>query len=186
MPVQAPRRLFTVDEFHHMARVGIFSEDDRIELLGGEIVEMTPVGRRHAGCVNYLNQIFSQVVGSAAIVSVQNPIRLDEHSEPQPDVAILRFRRDIYRDAHPGPSDVLLVVEVTETSAATDTVDKVPRYGRAAIPEVWVVDLTGRVVDVYRQPAPDGYQDHKRYSPGDRLTSTAFPTLDLPVTDVLA
>jgi Uma2 family endonuclease len=157
MPVQAPRRLFTVDEFRQMAEIGIFGEDDRVELLAGEIVEMTPIGQRHAGCVNDLNRVFSDALGSRVIVSVQNPIRLGEHSEPQPDLALLRFRADFYRDAHPGPADVLLVVEVAETSAATERADKVPLYGRAGVREAWVIDLGSSLVDVYRQPSPEGY-----------------------------
>lgn len=186
MPVQAPRRLFTVTEFHQMDEAGVFDEDDRVELLAGEVVEMTPIGRLHAGCVNYLNRVFSGLVGATAIVSVQNPVRLGEHSEPQPDVALLRFRRDLYRDAHPGPLDVLLLVEVADISAEADRVDKVPLYARAGIPEVWVVDLGSRVIDVYREPATEGYRNHRRVGPGDRLTSIALAALDLPASEVLA
>ena len=186
MPVQAPRRLFTVREFHQMADAGVFREDDRVELLGGEIVEMTPIGRRHAGCVNYLNRAFSDVLGSTFLVSVQNPVTVDEHSEPQPDVAVLRFRQDFYRDAHPGPADVLLVVEVADTSAEVDRAEKVPLYARAAIPEVWLVDLQADAVDVYGQPSPAGYRDHVRVGRGGRLTAVAVSGIDLPASDVLA
>jgi Uma2 family endonuclease len=186
MPVQAPRRLFTVREFHRMAEAGVFSEDDRVELLAGEIVEMTPIGSRHAACVKRLNAMLSSCVGMSLIVSVQDPIELGDHSEPQPDLAVLRFRPDFYRDAHPGPADVVLVVEVADTSAETDRVDKVPLYARAGIPEVWLVDLGSRLVDVYRQPSPGAYRDHRRAGPGDRLTSDVLPGLDLPVSQVVS
>jgi len=186
MPVQAPKRLFTVSEFYQMADAGIFSEDDRVELLAGEIVEMSPIGSRHAASVNRLHRIFHDRLGSSVIVSVQNPVRLDDYSEPQPDIAVVRFREDFYRDAHPGPADVLLIVEVADTSADVDRAVKVPLYARAAIPEVWVVDLSGRHVDVYQEPHRDGYRQHSRIGPGDQLTSVSVPVLSLPAADVLA
>lgn len=186
MPVQAPKRLFTVSEFYQMADAGIFSEDDRVELLAGEIVEMSPIGSRHASCVDRLARSLHQQAGSSLIVRTQSPIRLDDHSEPQPDVAVIRFREDFYRDAHPGPADVLLIVEVADTSADVDRGVKVPLYARAAIPEVWVVDLGSRHVDVYQEPHRDGYRQHRRISPGDQLTAVSVPMLRLPVANVLA
>jgi len=185
MPVQAPRRLFTVDEFHQMAQAGIFREDDRVELLAGDVVEMTPIGSRHASCVDRLSRAFHQHAGSSFIVRVQSPIALDRHSEPQPDVAVLRFRSDFYRHAHPGPADVCLVVEVAETSVHADRADRVPLYARAGIPEAWVVDLGGRLVDVYRQPSAEGYREHRRVGPDDRLTSGVLSALDVPVSEVV-
>lgn len=186
MSVQAPRRLFTVDEFQQMADAGILGDDDRVELLAGQIVEMTPIGSRHASCVDRLARAMHQHAGSSFIVRIQSPIRLDQHSEPQPDVAVLRFRHDFYRDAHPRPADVLLVVEVAETSAQTDRVEKVPLYARAGIPEVWIVDLGGRLVEVYREPSSDGYRQHQRFGPGDRLASVTLPVITVPAADVLA
>lgn len=185
MPVQAPRRLFSVRDFYQMAEAGIFDEGDRVELLAGEIVEMTPIGSRHAACVNRLHRMFHDRLGSSAIVSVQNPVRLDDHSEPQPDVTVVRSREDFYRDAHPGPPDVLLVVEVADTSADIDRQVKVPLYARAGIPEVWVIDLEGRFVDVYQQPHRDGYRQHLRIGPGDHLTSASLPVLRFPSADLL-
>lgn len=169
-----------------MADAGIFGEDDRVELLAGEIVEMTPIGSRHAACVSRLNRLLSQRLGEEYIVRVQDPVRLDDHSEPQPDVAVVKARRDFYRDAHPGPTDVLLAIEVADTSADTDRAEKVPLYSGAAIPEAWVVDLSSRVIDVYRQPARDGYRQHVRIGAGDQLTSVSVPLLSLPAADVLA
>src|SRR5262245_37141744 len=116
MAVQVSRRLFTVDEYYQMAQAGILHEDDRVELIEGEIIETAAIGSRHAACVDRLNQLFSGRVAGRAIVRVQNPIRLSQRSEPQPDLALLRPRADFYATGHPGPQDVLLVVEVADTS----------------------------------------------------------------------
>jgi len=161
-----------------MARAGILREDDRVELLDGEILEMTPIGSRHAACVDRLNQLFSDQVRRRAIVRIQNPIRLSERSEPQPDLTLLRPRPDFYAQAHPGPGDVLLVVEVAETSADVDRDVKVPLYARAGILEVWLVDLAGECIEVSRTPTPQGYQEVRRVRRGDRLVPDAFPDLE--------
>lgn len=185
MTVQAPKRLFTVREFHRMAEGGVFHEDDRVELLAGEVVEMTPIGARHAGCVKRWNALLSALVRGIAVVSVQDPVELDDHSELQPDLALLSNRSDFYTDSHPRPSDVLLVIEVADTSGEYDRGTKVPLYGRAGIPEVWVVDLAARAVDVYKQPSAAGYQDHRRRVGDDRLSPDRIPTLDVRVSQVL-
>ena len=152
MPVWTTRRRFTVEEYHRMVHAGIFQEDDRIELLEGEVVEMTPIGSRHSGCVNRLTRLLSERSSGRALVSVQNPIRLAEHSEPQPDVALLTPRPDYYGNSHPEPGDILLLIEVTETSESYDRAVKVPLYARYGVQEVWLVDLAEDVVVVYRQP----------------------------------
>ncbi|GIW50689.1 MAG: hypothetical protein KatS3mg081_0044 [Gemmatimonadales bacterium] len=156
MAVQLMKRRFTVAEYHKMAEAGILGEDDRVELLEGELVAMAPIGSRHATCVRRLNYLLSRGVGERAIVDVQNPIRLSEYSEPQPDLALLKPRPDFYAAAHPGPEDVLLVVEVAETSADYDREVKIPLYARAGIPEVWLVDLAGAQIETFRQPAQGG------------------------------
>jgi Uma2 family endonuclease len=185
MAVQLARRLFTVEEFHRMGKAGVFSEDDRVELLDREIVQMTPIGSRHAGVVNRLNRLFSQLVGDRAVVSVQNPVRLGEHSEPQPDLTLLRPRQDLYAHAHPGPADVLLLIEVAETSADTDREAKLPLYARSGVVEVWLVDLSTELVEVYRKPAPHGYQESRTVGRGQHLAPQALPDLDLSVDAVL-
>jgi Uma2 family endonuclease len=186
MVVEVAKRLFTVDEYYQMAEAGILMEDDRVELLEGEVVEMTPIGRRHAACVNRLNRLFSRQVGEHAIVSIQNPVHLSEYSEPQPDLALLQPRPDFYAQAHPGTEDVLLVVEVAETSADSDRNVKVPLYARAGIPEVWLVDLAEECVEIYRKPSPRGYGEVRRAWRGERLFPQAFPEMELAVDDVLA
>lgn len=185
MAFQLVKRLFTVDDYHKMGTVGILSEDDRVELIEGEIVEMTPIGSRHAGCVNRLNKLFSERMGRHAILSVQNPICLGERSEPQPDLALLRARADYYASAHPEPGDILLVVEVAETSTDYDREVKVALYSRAGIPETWLVDLESELVEVYRNPCSKGYSEIQRAVRGRGLAPQAFPDVEFAVDDIL-
>ena len=185
MPVDVQKHLFTVREFHQMAEGGVFAEDDRVELLGGEIFEMTPIGSRHAGCVNYLTQTLTAQLGSSVIVSVQNPFVLDDFSEPQPDLLILRPRADFYRGSHPTPDDVRIVIEVADTSEGFDRRAKLPRYAQAGIPEAWLIVLNGDAVDVYDDPSPDGYCAHRRFESGARVTSRQFPALNVAVSELL-
>ncbi len=181
MAVGIRRRLFTVAEYHRMGEAGILSEDDRVELLEGEIVAMSPVGSRHAACVKRLVRWFSREGGDRVIVGVQDPVQLGEHSEPQPDLTLLKPRADFYADSHPGPEDILLLVEVAETSAAVDRELKVPLYARWGIPEVWVVDLTRHHVEVYRQPSHQGYEDVRVLRRGEAVAPALLPDLVIPV-----
>jgi Uma2 family endonuclease len=185
MSIQLTRRLFTVHEYHQMAQAGILSEDDRVELIEGEIVQMAAIGSRHAACVNRLNQLFSTRVTGRAIVSIQNPVRLSDVSEPQPDLALLRPRPDFYVAAHPAPHDILLVVEVADTSAGIDRAAKMPLYARAGIPEAWLADLQDARLEVHRQPTPQGYQQVQHLGRGASLAPEAFPDLTLAADDIL-
>ncbi len=185
MAVQLQRRTFTVDEYHQMIDAGVLTEDDRVELLEGEIVKMTAMGSPHAGCVDRLNRLFNRRVGDEAIVRIQSPIQLSEISEPEPDVALLRPRPDFYAESHPEPGEVLLVVEVAETSVRYDRDTKIPAYGRAGIAEAWLVDLAGEVIEVYTDPSAHGYRKTRRLWRGDSLAPQAFPGLKVAVDDVL-
>lgn len=185
MSVQATKRLFTVSEYHQMAQVGIFSEDDRLELLEGEIIEMSPISSRHAGCVGRLTHLFSARVGQHAIVWVQNPVRLSEHSEPQPDLALLKPRPDFYSSEHPKPQDVLLVIEVCETSAEFDRQMKLPLYAKAGIPEVWLIDLSREQIEIYRAPSQQGYSQSQTLPRGQTLQAQHISTVALRVEEVL-
>ena len=185
MSVQVLKRLFTVEEYYRMAEANIFSEDDRVELLEGEIVQMTPIGSRHASNVMRLIRLFSQQVSEHALVSAQNPVRLDEYSEPQPDIALLRFRPDFYAEDHPKPEDVLLLVEVADTSIVFDRQVKVPLYAKAGIPEVWLVDLGGDSVEVHARPSRGGYEEVQQFRRGETISPQAFPDLKLNVSDIL-
>ena len=186
MAVQVERVRFTVDDYHRMAEAGILSEDDRVELIDGEIVRMSPIGNRHAWCVRRLVQLLTRRTGDhEAIVDSQNPIRLGPYSEPQPDVVVLRFREDYYPE-HPTPTDVLLVIEVADTSLAYDRQVKLPLYAQAGIPEVWLVDLTGDAIERHSEPSEGGYRRVERVGRGETLVSLSLPSLTLRVDDVLA
>ena len=185
MAVPLTRRRFTVDEYYRMADAGIFSEDDRVELIDGEIVQMGPIGENHAGHVDRLTWLFSRRAGDGAIVRVQNPVRLSEYSEPQPDMTLLHPRPDFYTSTHPGSRDVLLLVEVADTTAEYDRSIKVPLYARHRVWEVWVIDLQRDRVEIYRDPAPNGYREIRVARRGDRLTPLALPDVALSVDDIL-
>jgi Uma2 family endonuclease len=152
------RHRFTAEEYHRMGEAGLFGEDDRVELIEGEIIEMTPIGSRHAGTVKRLIRLLGQAVGEQAIISAQDPLRLGPRSEPQPDIALLRPRDDFYATGHPAAADVLLLIEVAEASLRYDREVKIPLYARHGIPAVWLVDLAGRELTAHQEPAGDGYQ----------------------------
>jgi len=180
---EVTRRRFTVHDYHRMGEAGILHEDDRVELIEGEIVEMAAIGTRHFACVNQLNRLLVRGVGDAAIVSVQNPVRLDEHTEPQPDLTVLRVRD--YRDSLPMPEDVLLLIEVSDTTLTYDRGVKLPLYARAGIREVWIVDLPGEVIERNTDPSADSYRTSKRARRGEKIESTTLPELSLSVAAVL-
>ncbi len=186
MATEVLKRLFSVDEFHRMAEAGVFGEDDRLELLDGEIVRMAAIGSRHAGCVARLTEIFGERVRAVAIVNVQNPVVLSEHIELYPDIALLKRRPDFYSQSHPGPADVLLIVEVADTTGDYDRRVKVPRYARTGIPAVWVVDLRDGAIDVYRDPSGDKYREHQRVRPGESLVIPGILDQQITVAEVLA
>jgi Uma2 family endonuclease len=185
MAVEILRRRFTVEQYHRMAEAGVFADGDRVELIEGEIVEMTPIGSRHAAQVDRLNDLLTSTAGRRAIVRVQNPIRIGSHSEPQPDLVLLRRRDDYYRAAHPEPRDVLLVVEVSDTTIDYDRSVKVPLYARAGIPHVLIVDVSLGSVEDYRDPSPAGYRVVAHPQRGQHVTIESLPDLRLSVGDIL-
>ena len=153
-----PRRHWlTVDDYYRMAEIGILDDEARVELIDGEVIDMAPPGSPHAGTVTYLTEVLMGAVAGRASVRVQNPVRLDKYSEPQPDLALLRRRDDFYRERHPQPDDVLLIVEVAASSLRFDRKKKVPLYARHGIPEMWLVDLGGRRLVRYRAPQHGSY-----------------------------
>lgn len=178
------RRRFDVDEYHEMARAGILTPDDRVELIDGEIVQMTSIGSRHAACVDILARTFVLALRESAHVRVQNPVRLDRFSEPEPDVALLRSRADSYAGAHPTPADVLLLIEVADASLPFDQRIKVALYAAAGIPEVWIVDLVSDVLEIYRDPRAEGYAREERVVSGP-VAVEALPDLELELAAIL-
>jgi Uma2 family endonuclease len=183
----ATTRLFTVSEYYRMYTTGILSEDERVELLKGEIIQMTPIGSQHAACVNRLNSLFASLAtAQKAVVAVQNPLHLDDYSEPQTDLVLARFQPDYYATQHPTPQDVLLLVEVCDTSEDYDRTVKLPLYALASIPEVWLVDLTRQHLEAYRQPSPQGYREMRWFGAQDRLAPGAFPEVEISLSQFLA
>ncbi len=186
MAVALRRYRFTVDEYERLAQARVLTQTDRVELLDGEIVEMTPIGDRHASVVARLTSLFSRRLAERSIVWAQNPIQLRAvRSMPQPDVVLVRPRADFYSTGKPGADDVLLLIEVMDTSADTDRGVKVPLYARAGIAEVWLLDLTTDRIEVFRQPTVTGYRESESIEPSERLTPQAFPDLSLTVGDLL-
>ena len=177
------RYLFDVDAFARMGGAGIFAEADRVELIDGEIREMNPIGPPHAWIVDRLTELLITRLAGTAHVRVQNPIRLGRHTEPQPDLSVAR-KRQAYTNRHPDAGDVLLVVEVADSSLDYDRMEKVPRYGKAGIPETWLVDVEARTVTVYTGPGPEGYAREQLLRCGDRIAAAAIAGLGFPVDEI--
>jgi len=153
------RHRISVDAFHRMGETGVLAPDARVELIDGEIFDRAPIGTHHASIVNRLTRMFVMAAGERAIVQVQGPVRMGEHSEPEPDLTLLRPRADYYREIAPGAADVLLIVEVSDSTQRYDRRVKVPLYARHGVPEVWVIDLENRLVHFHRRPSGEAYAD---------------------------
>ena len=168
-----------------MAKSGILTEEDRVELIRGEIVEMSPIGRRRAACVRRLVKLFSEKLSQRAIVDTQNPVELSDRSEPQPDVVLLQPHPDFYEAGHPQPQDIFLLVEVADTTVETDRNVKIPLYAEGGISEVWLVDINEQCIEIYRDPLSTGYQSVQKFQRGQTLSIQAFPDIDITVDEVL-
>lgn len=187
MAVPVRRRLLSVDEYHQMVGAGILAEEERVELIHGEVFEMTPIGNRHAACLRRLLRLLVPRLGEGVQPDVQNPVSLPaQDSEPQPDLVLLRAREDGYASGHPTAADIPLLVEVSDHSLAYDRDVKVPLYAAAGIPEVWLIDLPAATIVVYRRPAVDGYREVRRFRSGELLSPEALPGAELPVSAILA
>jgi Uma2 family endonuclease len=183
MATQPEPHRFTVHEYHRMAEAGILTEDDRVELIDGEIVEMSPIGWHHILCLNRLNQQLSQYLGTDAFVSIQSSVQLAEDQELEPDLAVLS--RD-YEGHIPRPEDVILLMEVADTSLSYDRGRKLLIYAQAGIPEAWIVDLQGEALERHTDPAGGAYRTTMRVGRGREITSLAVPGLVLRVDEVMA
>jgi Uma2 family endonuclease len=181
-----PRRLFTVDEYHRMAEAGIFGPDERVELIEGDIVEMAPIGPRHAGAVINFTRILLTRLGDRVVLSPQNPVVIRPRSEPQPDILLLRPRAVSYSEAHPTPEDVLLAVEVADVTMGFDRIVKARLYARAGIAEFWLADVQGRRLLVQRSPGRDGYAEVTTVERDGHVSPLAFPEERFAVADFFA
>jgi len=178
------KRLFTVKEYYQMFESGLFA-NERVELIRGEIIKMSPIGRRHAACVDRCNYTFAHKLGTKVIIRIQNPVALDNTSEPEPDVMVLSYKEDFYRSGHPQPADVLLLIEVADSTVDSDRQLKIPLYAEDGIVEVWLVDINNASVEVYRQPTATGYQEILQFHRGQNLSILAFPEVNITVDEIL-
>jgi Uma2 family endonuclease len=184
--VAATRRRFTRAEYYRMAEVGILGKHDRVELIRGEIVEMSPIGRRHNAFVGNLNQLLVMRLAGRAIVWVQSSIALAEDTEPQPDLVVLRRGAVSYKDRDAWGDDALLVIEVADSSLAYDRSTKLRLYAEAGVLEYWVVDCTAEAIEVYRGPGPEGYREVSRVAGTATITLQAFPDVELTTIEIFA
>lgn len=186
MAVTTRRRRFTLDEYHWMGRVGILHEDDRVELIEGEIIEMTPIGTLHAATVARIQDFLAKRLGDRALVWTQNPLLLTRHrSELQPDIIILDRHADFYASALPEPPDVRWLIEVADSSLRYDRLTKFPLYARAGVAEAWLVDVEHRRIEIHRGPAAHGYQDVRTPGRDEQFSPLALPDVAVTLADLL-
>lgn len=185
MAVKLAQRLITVEEYYKMAEAGILEEDDRVELIDGKIIEMCPIGSRHAGCVDKIVAALNRLNRTDILIRGQNPLRLSRYSEPEPDVAIVKFSPDHYSSKHPTAEDALLVIEVSDSSLEYDKEVKLPLYASANIPECWIVNLEKKEIEAYHSPAGDRYKNNELFLLDDEISirpaNATFKISDLVV-----
>ncbi len=179
------RRRINVDEYYAMAEAGILAPHERVELIDGEIITMSPIGNEHAASVDTITDFLVPLVTGRAIVRVQSHLRLDEQNQSEPDLMLLKRREDYYRYRAPGPTDVLLLVEVSDSSLAFDRSVKLALYARFNVPEVWIENIPDRVVEAYTNPVEGQYTESRIYRPGETITPGAFPDVSLSVSELI-
>lgn len=186
MAVQLTRRLFTVHDYHRMADAGILGEDDRVELIEGEILAMSPIGPPHGAAVDRANRAMVNITGEKAIVRVQGSVGLDDYNEPQPDIVLMRPRDDFYATRLPGPPDILLIVEVAQSSLDYDRKIKARIYARTGIPEYWVADLNHDCLFIHRDSRNGEYRTERRLQRGESIAPQLLPECVVQVDSLLA
>ena len=175
---------FSVRDYYRIAETGVLHPERRTELLNGKIIDMSPIGPFHGSVVNRLNRLYTLKAGDRWIVSTQNPIHLDDHSEPQPDLALLKPSPDEYANGHAQPEDVLLLVEISDSSLDYDREEKLPIYGRAGIAEVWIVNLNDQTIEVNREPNFTGYGVKTILRAGGKVAPQGFPDAVIMVAEL--
>jgi Uma2 family endonuclease len=185
-PAVLQRHRLTVDEYYRMGQAGVFAPDARVELIEGEVIDMAPIGSRHASAVKKLNALLSAAAGAGAIVAVQDPLRLSDASEPEPDLMLLRPRADFYAQAHPGPADVLLLIEVSDSTAAYDCGIKLDLYAKHRVTEVWIVDLDNNIVRFFRNSDGTAYTDITASETPRTTPVAALPGVTIDLSNLLS
>ena len=180
------RRRFTVDEYMKMAELGILAEGERVELIGGDIIEMAPIGNPHEARTAGSNRLLAPLfIEGRAVLRVQSHVRLDENNRPEPDLALLKWRDDLYGNRSPAPEDILLLIEVSDSTPDSDRSVKLALYARFDIPEVWIENIPDRVVEAYTNPVEGQYTESRTYRPGETITPSAFPDISLSVSELI-
>jgi Uma2 family endonuclease len=182
--IEIARWAISVADYHRIHEAGILGEDDRVELIDGEVRVMSPIGTPHAAIVKRYIALLSAQIGQNAIVSVQDPIQLNNMSEPQPEVALLRYREDFYANATPTAADVLLIIKVSDTTLAYDRLEKLPRYALAGIPEVWITDVAGQAVERHTDPQGNQYATKQTFKRGQTISVKALPSISLSLDSI--
>ena len=184
MRLQTEHR-FSVQDYYRMAEMGVLRPGSRVELIEGKITDMSPIGPFHGGLVKRLSRIFNLKAKSRWVVSTQDPLHLDDFSEPQPDIMVLKPSADDYANRHPGPGDVFLLIEVSDSTIDFDRDEKLPIYGKAGIPEVWIINLNDLTIEIYREPHFTGYGSKTILRAGDEAKPMAFPDVAINVAELL-
>ena len=184
MRIEVEKKLFTTEDFSKMFEAGILNNDERVELIDGEIIKLNP-GKRHVACNLRANMLFSEAFGRRACVSVQNPVVIDSYNEPKPDIVILKARDDFYATVEPSPEHALLIVEISDTTLAMDQTRKLAKYAKSNVPEYWIEDLKRQLLHVYRDPAGSEYNTHLTLQRNDTVSALAFPGVQFKVADLL-
>ena len=185
MSVAVSRRRFTADDYQRMGQAGILSKNDRVELIDGEVVAMTPIGPRHCACVDRATRALVTRAGATAIVRVQGSVRLDLYTEPEPDLVLLRPRADFYASRHPGPDDILLIIEVADSSIEYDRDVKLAVYAQSRVSEYWLADLNANLLFCYSLPESSAYRNVRQYQRGESLAPQLLPECVIPADDLL-
>ncbi len=180
------KHLTHIDEWRKMADAGVFSSDSRIELINGEILEMSPIGSQHSGCINRLNHLLSRTISDQAIISIQNPLDLGDFSQPQPDLMLLKPSADYYASQHPKADDVLLLIEVADSSLPFDQNQKLQLYALHGVSEYWLINLTKPCLEIYRKPGDGVYQEKMTLFSSDRISLLHRPDIEIQMSDILA
>ncbi|MDD2723707.1 MAG: Uma2 family endonuclease [Methylovulum sp.] len=191
MPASSPdfnrplKHLTHLDEWRRMGEANIFPPDSRVELINGEILDMAPIGSYHAGHLKRINHVLSKLIPENLITSVQDPLQLGDLSEPEPDFMLLKAHEDFYTSRHPVAADVLLLIEVADSSLRFDQNEKLRLYALHGVPEYWLLNLNGNCLEVYRKPNGDGYAEKTTLQSGDSITLSQLPDLSIEVAEIL-
>ncbi len=172
--VQISKKLFNVDDYYKMGESGILKDDARVELINGEVFSKSPISSFHSGVINLITRKLLSALGDKANISIQNPIRLNEYSEPEPDIAVAKFKKDAYRKSHPTPKDIFFLIEVADSSLNFDRVIKAPLYAKSGIPEYWIVNIPEQQVEIYSKPVNGEYLNRYIAKIGDTAKAQAI------------